>query len=1037
MFELVRGFYEILQPKISTALKHSQTRKKDNQLSQDEENHLSQGFQFNIPVLFLVLFSLPSMLTLANKVSIEVLLTGLCITYAFDYLDLKEGTLMSLIITLCATWITMYLSSIHLVVHSVGNVFMVLNSGLVMAILGIWGFLQFKWVYKSVGVLPLALEQILLIALPILCAPRLLSTIISITGVTGNSPYILSLLYCAYLHFFGSRLRTSLLCTAFLAAASYVLPVFAYAALHVRSFQWMALEPNLSHIANIATLFAIPSVFMAREPRQYLWWLSSDDPEEKKYNHQRFRYIRLVLCLGFLPLGFWMQMNILLGSYRYLTSVPFFTAVVLYSTATIALSYVATVLINGFKGKIHRLAACYMSSLAALCYCLGFGVSIIVLPLPVASAFFLCDFFFSPSWVQFLVAGISGIIATGWWLTRSLWFLDYEFYISVLPLEWSLNMRHTTVALLLFQSLSVMAVPFIMGSRTDTTSEEEHPLLYGGRAVVLLFQGGVLAFLEQLLYEQQYSESNATGNTFYSPFLIFMTTMIGVYFVSHSHRTGKLGSNWSSLIASVYLGKVGMLLAPAHTTMIALFLNLLGPVRLYFSFQDSEHFSLNQGYLYFVFSGVVSIVTRHAVASQIIPIVFMDAANSIDRMRLPETRAIGLSILIWGVSMLPFAYGKIKVYNDQGRPVKFMKNVALIMIVVGMLWTVWQPALHHDSSFMAWFDILTVFVGVLCLVFPLPRHAGLRLPIFIFMGAASGFMFCKSLMPHSALIPHLLFVITICTTFTFASLVIYSAHFPLDNSYTPTIWLYVMFLGSLSLARASTSVIDFQYAVYSVATVLNVLLSLAMKFKLSGRPLVKMSSEDKNERATSFKSVPNSEELAVTNNFSVGVGFIFGLILNATVGEWSYATFLALPGIFLLLHRDNYWFEYIGEEKRYLVVIAVAQFESLLLLLRDALSAIMASGFSIRFTSAYMINMIVVFLFCLPAHIHFIRFILHLHRPSIRPILVCLGLCCIGYFLTPVAFATSVFIWNIMGMIGLAFMLFTSIQYSTQGVTLL
>ena len=104
-----------------------------------------------------------------------------------------------------------------------------------------------------------------------------------------------------------------------------------------------------------------------------------------------------------------------------------------------------------------------------------------------------------------------------------------EFDLSILPLDWTLNMSHATAVIALFFITCIFVFPAAVKNSSK--------LLTG---VLTIIQAVLLAFLEELLYEQ--------GEGFYSEFLILFTTAVGCLLSMRMFELKRIGINSASIL---------------------------------------------------------------------------------------------------------------------------------------------------------------------------------------------------------------------------------------------------------------------------------------------------------------------------------------------------------------------------------------------------------------------------------------------------------------------------------------------------------
>lgn len=219
----------------------------------------------------------------------------------------------------------------------------------------------------------------------------------------------------------------------------------------------------------------------------------------------------------------------------------------------------------------------------------------------------------------------------------------YEFNITMLPISWSLRLTHLTVIMLLFFAISLFVVPACLKNLR-------------GAAILVIVQAILLTLLEEVLYEQE--------GGFYSSFLIFFTTILGLVTASSLYGSQRLNINQTCVLMSsmfiillflilfvVYISKVAILMAPdIRMAFLATFITSLSFTRLYLAYVSDESIPSNQGWLYLICSGLALLVTRNIVVARILSFVVDPRYYA-----LTESRIMGAALFTWGLSLLPLS----------------------------------------------------------------------------------------------------------------------------------------------------------------------------------------------------------------------------------------------------------------------------------------------------------------------------------------------------------------------------------------------
>jgi hypothetical protein len=100
----------------------------------------------------------------------------------------------------------------------------------------------------------------------------------------------------------------------------------------------------------------------------------------------------------------------------------------------------------------------------------------------------------------------------------------------MLPISWSLRLVHLTVLLLVFFSVSLFTIPMCIKN------------IKGAGALVIV-QAVLIALLEEVLFEQR-------EGGFYSPFLIFFTSILGLVMASSLYGSQRINITQACVLMS-------------------------------------------------------------------------------------------------------------------------------------------------------------------------------------------------------------------------------------------------------------------------------------------------------------------------------------------------------------------------------------------------------------------------------------------------------------------------------------------------------
>jgi hypothetical protein len=794
-----------------------------------------------------------------------------------------------------------------------------------------------------------------------------MSLVIGVNGIE-NSPYYLAIYLCISCYYFLPPARSSFKVgindenvyiqkkyEAFsLVFITQFLPLLFYLVVAHQS-----LSISFSHFINLLMLLSMPALFLASNPTQYLWFWYNEDLHSWRKN--------LVLLLTSFLILSWLEFHIIFKRYSYLFMMP---APFSYIVVSIGLYTLLGVFLiqNRF---ISVFLACVSSSSAA--FALGFPIWII----PVVSLAGFCgsSFYYSKSFYQYVIFAISSTISVVWWLHKSFSFLDYEFKLTILPVDWTMSMTDTTY---------LMSMLFVFLVATPIFALKKLQFLM---TISLVLSAMSLGVLEQLLYEQ--------GEGFYSNNYVLMTTFIGMSLSLGLYRKNRISINGTSVLLSIFFSKLAIFLLPNRMVMIATFATSVTFTRLYMS----ENLRPIYGWMYFLMSGSTLFVFRHILLS---PVAAFALGN------ITESRLLGLVVLALGVSILPLSFKFMK-------QIKLMRKLNIYLIVVGGIWSFVQPSMS-TTSWIPWIMIIVVMLvlaNVLDII-SLPSNSYTRISLFLFIGTSCGLGFSGTW-----LYSYHTMVLT-CVIFVLAIFVLYSAHFPIVGGYRSCLLIYIGFVAFLPINYFTTYQ---KIEILSLFNALNLFLAIIIKFKLSGQPLLNAKKGD-----TTGMSIPDSDELAVVSNAATFVSYLFGVILVTLIDPTKPFTYILLSAVFLLLNRDSKWMVEFLEPTRYLIVLATIQFAMVCYFLNDVFIILRTTEILDNVLPDILTNFGFLLLM-VPCHVLFDLFLWKLKRPNVNQVFFSSIPCFIVMIIVKYE---SLYWLGMIGCFGSLLQLFTATQWSRQ-----
>ncbi|KAL9651915.1 hypothetical protein ABK040_000259 [Willaertia magna] len=673
-------------------------------------------FLYNKRVIPILIISMIPVLTLAGRYSLFLLLLGLKAMYALDFLQQKAYAFIIFWTSLCLFWTSIYTTSLSLVFVSVVNIFVLLNGSLFVIIFGTWASLQSEWFKSFIPEIVFACERLLFAALPLVSLPLVISVVVGLVGI-GNSAFYLVFLLCLYVHWFGKREVSSFSKNRYIQRTGetgllIILLILLPPAMHIAVYHNSLTsydEDFWSHIYTILALFATSIMFLSINPAEYLWPFaygaaSIHSPSQKPVTpfidltndtHNTARYFVQILCS--VLFNGWIEFRVILPRYHHLIPLPSpWDKIAVFSALNSITSVALLIVYNQHNIKTNK--STVSKILLSVLLCIGgfFGAIVLgfpfyLIPFPVIAMFYAVEYFYNERFNEYLIFVGCALVSALWFMISHFWFLDFEFALTFLPIriDWSLRMTHSTITIVLFLIVSLLTIPFVC--KMDTKEQKGFLASFNVdiiRNVLLVTQAFLLAFLEQLLYEQE--------EGFYSSMLIILTTILGIVFTKTLFATQRVSINIASLLTSLYFSKLAIPLTQHGTygSFISAVVSTLALSRLYYATitEDSEKtFSSNpiSAIVYILMSGFTLFITRHILLQNILSL-YIDTRF----YDLNESHIFGFFLISWSLAILPLSLKFMKHSM-------FIKRFNLFLSIVGVIVAILQPSL----AFLSFSDI--------------------------------------------------------------------------------------------------------------------------------------------------------------------------------------------------------------------------------------------------------------------------------------------------------------------------------------------
>ncbi|QDZ19924.1 hypothetical protein HOP50_03g24420 [Chloropicon primus] len=573
------------------------------------------AFRYNGNAGLALVPALAATLGFAHQMVAAVGIVGVLTTTILDLSGAKEATFFGVWVTLVMGFAGSVLAVLAGVdararetVVSLEALFTLVAEAQLFTLVGFWATIQFKWVQVQHPAATLAMEKLVMTASPLVSLVLVAQGLIAAVG-SGQAPfYCLACSLLLHKAFFSSPMPSSFVkgparpgkkggfevglvvqrddakvCTGALLAVPWLL----YLVLHSPEI-WPAasLASSATHLWSLLLLLGVPLMYLAvYSPRTtgaqrggLLWWsgLSMDGVFAVRVALANVALVALVLGL---------EGRVVFRSFSQYIHLP---APWNYIAITLALSGGGAALVNflivsdsakmkekfdvnfsqtledNFAVLPSWVGVVFILSITAGCLALGMSTLALVAALTCAAGLVL--FVESRLFRDYLVfvAGLTGTVA--WFLRENFWYLDVT--------TGALRMTELCTLLTLCLVLSSL-VPGIVICR-----------LGGGGllASVLVLQSVLLTYLERgMVFGSRLSRYDE-GDFTYPPYLVLLTSGLGIGAVRTLQQSGKLGNLASWLLQCILAAKVSMLaLHESHLVVpcTVVLMAVTAPVQLY------------------------------------------------------------------------------------------------------------------------------------------------------------------------------------------------------------------------------------------------------------------------------------------------------------------------------------------------------------------------------------------------------------------------------------------------------------------------
>eukprot|EP01060_Flectonema_neradi_P000222 TRINITY_DN10153_c0_g1_i1.p1 TRINITY_DN10153_c0_g1~~TRINITY_DN10153_c0_g1_i1.p1 ORF type:complete len:1076 (+),score=190.18 TRINITY_DN10153_c0_g1_i1:175-3402(+) len=874
---------------------------------------------------------------------LSVLLSGVVLTYIFDYTNSRKLTLAAIWLTVLLVSLGVILTNSHTVSSSWISALVVIDSVFLFFLIGIFATAMFLSLQTEVPEFALVSERLLLGLTPIVCLPLLYSTAVAFFG-SQLACFWFSLI-CCLLHRTFYSLRKSALKTALHPVArkeefingrveAYVftaiilmVPMMLHSVSHPKNY----LKGN--HILSLFTLICVPVLYLFLDPPKTMWFLHTNpfvEPENRDVENDdvlNLSEMRIVICGGsyFVALH-WAIYRLLYGRFAHL----FVTYGSGITAALVCLAaYTASVAVF-IAVRLSRQAdmrsslwyvmfLCSITSSLSFTYALGFGGFAILQATCAISA--LLTYCIDPTrTTDYFLFAVTSSLFLIIWMHKSFSFLQMDFKIYNGTRTVSLSMLSSYIYFLFVLQCVIYPVA------RKATGQSSHFFL------LLLQQVILLSAIEHMLYSQPES--------IYPWYCVAATSLWGAYFTKTLWQNSRLGKGEAAALAGLYLGKFYLfsmvstlpdkesdlyiheygdhVLMGCHI-LSALMCSLV--LQLYYErLQKKRRTKTTPAAVIYLMSAVfVGFFSQGSIVLSLVELLTGD--SDVGRGRL-----FGLTLIYIGGLCLPM--------NGLVPSSSFLKKVVSSLFFFGSVMALVDPGgIDDDSSlevgvytppfWSVYLGLISVGAWVMTLLggIPILSESGiLRSCWWGLVSLSCSMSFCGLFYPYPT------FVIFCLVTVVFTAISIYVdlIHFNVSaqDEESNSVWAtYTTCLVATLLTLMSAQyfipeefdahlhyevVMQRQDAVLALSVGVNLLTAGLLKLKLIERPV--MAPRDR-ERSDSIRDkLKGGTHFGLLGNVALIQVFVSLLVLKVDFGVQSKLLPVLMSPIFLLMNDDGFVF---------------------------------------------------------------------------------------------------------------------------------
>ena len=411
------------------------------------------------------------------------------------------------------------MNGFHLVYLSPWNMVLLYIFAAFTLFAGFWGTLQFSSLIHRFPVVLINTERLMMAVYPLIFYMVLIWGLLGLVGPEAAPFYLIAvsvIFYRAYATPIASSFRFPIKGASQAHEYSFEAGFILSAPELLSQFLTYALSPALTFatlnrtvlfmgdpraLSALMLLLSFPTLLMVvHSPKEWLWW--SGFSEDRLSSFKRtLTLLSLAVAVGVF------EYRVLFLSYGSYIIFPWPANVIAVTVSLYSFAFLGLGLYTGAVRMVGYSVAMPLALVASAAAALALGLPLPVMGLLLASAAAFVHFYFTLRPEAHLAFVCCTSLLALYFLRENFFFLDFTFA----EYHTSLKVTAMLVLILLITSLAVVPVAFL---------DMSHLVLTAVIQPLLLLQALVLAFLEQVLYEQL--------EDMYPGYLVILTSVVGI-----------------------------------------------------------------------------------------------------------------------------------------------------------------------------------------------------------------------------------------------------------------------------------------------------------------------------------------------------------------------------------------------------------------------------------------------------------------------------------------------------------------------------